>query len=66
MKIKELDDKLKYYREQADKGYYHNPFEYQEEMDNCLEKNYEDIEYDSDYYEYEDKIHEIGMEFYNM
>ena len=66
-----LDKLLVFYNEEADKGYYHNPYEYDEKLTAELDKlypydsNYERI-LDSLYYEYEDRIHSVGLMFWEM
>ena len=56
MKIKELDQKLKYYESEATGGHYHNPYDYDKELTDILGNAYLGIDPDNDYFDYENKI----------
>jgi hypothetical protein len=64
---KKLKERFEFYKKEAERGYegYHNPYDYQEEMEKLLELS--DIEYNSEEWnDWIDKIHEVGMEFWDM
>ncbi len=60
----ELELRYRFFKEESEKGNYHNPHEYDEEMTGLLGCcfNYNSAEWN----EWEDKIHEVGMCFWEM
>ncbi len=60
-----LEDALQYYKKEADKGHYHNPYTVDEELTEILDEISTTLS-EWEYIEYEDKIHEVGLLFWEM
>lgn len=66
MSLRKLNSKYNYYKIEAEIGSYHNPYEYHEEMMEIL-NSCKGIRHNSDEWnEWETKIHDVGMEFWDM